>query len=340
MIEFIELTAATQDIWNEYAKEHPHSEIHHLAQWAKIYEDSYNYKPYYFLLQENSRIVGLLPFIHQKGLLKNIIVTSPAGILLDNPHNHNQEVFRFISNLKNRLNASDIVIYNNYNLSHEFFVNWENIRVIKYLPDTINDLEKDIGKKRRWGVRKAEENGFTHTIIEPSFNDLKVFYKIYSTNYRDLGTPVHSEKFFRKQLEYLHDNIRMMIVTKDNQPVCVKWLFIHKSGILSSESAALRRFFPLRINYYQIFHAIKYSVEHGFKKYNMGRSQKETGAHSFKQSWGNCEIQEYPVYRMKNQSGISEKKKKYKLFIKVWQKTPLAITNIAGPILRKNMAFD
>lgn len=340
MIEYIEITPDNQHLWNAYAEKHPHSEVFHLAQWASIYKQTYNYTPLYFFLQENNNIAGLLPFIHQKGLMKNILVTPPAGILLSHPEKHNEEVFRFAKTLKNKLKASDLVFYNQYKVSPELSESLENIRIMKQLPDTVETLNKDIGKKRRWGVRKAEENGLTHTVIRPTSKDIKEFYKIYSTNYRDLGTPVHSRKFFNKQLEHLGNHIRMLIVKKGNKPICVKWLLEYKSMILSSDSATLRQFFPTRINDYQIYHALKYAIEKGFQTYNMGRSQQESGTYTFKVSWGECQVMPYPVYRMKKQSGITEKKNKYKLFIKVWQNTPVALTNIAGPILRKNMALD
>lgn len=340
MIEFIELTPDNQHLWNEYAEKHPHSEVFHLVQWATIYKETYNYTPLYFFLREDQNIIGLLPFIHQKGLLKNILVTPPTGILLSSPAKHNEEVFLFAKALKNKLNASDVVFYNQYKMSAELSESQENIRIIKHLPETLDALNKDIGKKRRWGVRKAEENGLIHTVIKPTIKDIKVFYKIYGTNYRDLGTPVNSEKFFRKQLEHLGEHIRMLIVSKGDKPICVKWLLEYKSMILSSDSATLREFFPTRINDYQIYHALKYAIEKGFQTYNMGRSQQESGTYAFKVSWGECQVQPYPVYRMKQQSGITEKKNKFKLFIKVWKKAPVALTNIAGPILRKNMALD
>jgi serine/alanine adding enzyme len=340
MIDFIALTPENQHLWNEYAEKHPHSEVFHLAQWATIYKETYNYTPHYFFLQSGAEIIGILPLIHQKGLLKNILVSPPAGILLCHPKRHSDEVCRFVKSLQKKLNASDVVFYHHYKVSDELYESLENIRILKQLPETVDALNIDIGKKRRWGVRKAEENGLTHTVKKPTLKDLKLFYKIYSTNYRDLGTPVNSEKFFRKQMQHLGCNIKMLIVSKEGKPICVKWLLEYKRMILSSDSATLREFFHTRINDYQVYHALKYAIENGFQTYNMGRSQQDSGTHAFKISWGACQVQPYPVYRMKKQSGIAEKKSKFKLFIKVWQKTPVAITNIAGPILRKNMALD
>jgi lipid II:glycine glycyltransferase (peptidoglycan interpeptide bridge formation enzyme) len=156
----------------------------------------------------------------------------------------------------------------------------------------------------------------------------------------DLGTPVNAKMFFQIQLNALNEHIRMLIVRKDNTPICVKWLFLYKNTILSSESATLRGYFPLRINDYQIYHAMKYAIENGFSVYNMGRSQRDTGAFEFKKSWGDLIVEDYPVYRNVLKEGITGRKTKYDPVIRIWKKTPVAITNLLGPFIRKNVELD
>ncbi|MFO8067037.1 MAG: hypothetical protein R6U11_05595, partial [Bacteroidales bacterium] len=157
----------------------------------------------------------------------------------------------------------------------------------------------------------------------------------------DLGTPVHSKKFFNKQVEYLKDYVRLFLVyNKNNKPICVKFLYNFKSTITSNDSATLRKYFHTRINDYQIYHAIAYAIKNKFSTYNMGRSQKESGTYIFKKSWGETIVEEYPVYSFHQQSGIKNKKSKYNSIISIWKKTPVFITNIAGPFARKNLNLD
>ncbi|MFO8068282.1 MAG: hypothetical protein R6U11_11945, partial [Bacteroidales bacterium] len=194
MIEFEKLKNHDFKTWNDYVLSHPDSEIFHLAEWYHIYKESYNYKPCYYFLKDNSAIKGIIPLFHQKGLFKNILVSPPAGILLDDNNKYSESILDFIKSLKSKTKATDVIFYNNYNLSPEMNVSNENVRVLKQLPASVEGLDKDIGKKRRWGVKKANQTGFQHEVIVPTKKDINVFYKIYGINYRDLGTPVHSKK--------------------------------------------------------------------------------------------------------------------------------------------------
>ncbi len=340
MIEFVRLENKNKELWNNYALSNSDSEIYHLASWADIYSESYGYKPYFFLLKLNDKVVGLLPIIHQKGLFKNILASLPGGILLENPESHGEEVYRFIIALKNKLKAKDFVLYNRYELSSEMFVSTENVRILKQLPADDKELLAEIGKKRRWGVRKGEEHGLTHQVFEPTKDLIKTFYQIYAKHYRDLGTPVHSLSFFLKQAEHLGDNIRILFVWKDDAPICAKWLMHYKSSIISSESATLKEYYYTRVSDYQVFNALKYAVNNGCSTYNMGRSQLDTGAFNFKKSWGELDLEEYPIFSTKLRSGIEAKRGKLNFFINLWKKTPVPLTRIIGPALRKHLSLD
>lgn len=341
MIEFEKLKNHDFKTWNDYVLSHPDSEIFHLAEWYHIYKESYNYKPWYYFLKDNSAIKGIIPLFHQKGLFKNILVSPPAGILLDDNNKYNESILDFIKSLKSKTKATDVIFYNNYNLSPEMNISNENVRVLKQLPASVEDLDKDIGKKRRWGVKKANQTGFHHEVIVPTKKDINVFYKIYGINYRDLGTPVHSKRFFYMQAKYLKDYLRLFFVYNQNdKPICVKLLYNFKSTLTSNDSATLRKYFHTRINDYQIYHALAYAIKNKFSTYNMGRSQKESGTYIFKKSWGKTIVEEYPVYSFHQQSGIKNKKSKYNSIISIWKKTPVFITNIAGPLVRKNLNLD
>lgn len=340
MIEFVRLENQNQGLWNRYALSNSDSEIYHLASWADVYSETYGYKPYFFLLKLNDKVVGLLPIIHQKGFCKNILTSLPGGILLDNHQSHGEDVYHFIIALKNKLQAKDVVLYNRYRLSCEMFESTENIRILKNLPKDDIELLNEIGKKRRWGIRKAQEHGLTHQVFRPTKDLIKTFHQIYAKHYRDLGTPVHSLLFFLKQAEHLGDYIRILFVWKDDTPICVKWLMHYKSAIISSESATLKEYYFTRVSDYQVFHALKYAIDNSCSTYNMGRSQIDTGAFNFKKSWGELDIEEYPIFSSKLRSGIGAKKKKFNLFINLWKKMPVPLTKLVGPILRKHLSLD
>ncbi|MBW6516743.1 MAG: GNAT family N-acetyltransferase [Candidatus Cloacimonetes bacterium] len=340
MLSFKPLEKDNISEWNTYVFGHKSSEVFHLAEWAFVYKDTYNYTPYYYFLLEDDRIVGVLPFIHQTGIFKNIITTPPAGILLNNVDKYKDALYSFVKDLQQKLKSSNLVLYNNYRLSTEMSVSEENVRIYKPMPSNVEDLRQSIGKKHRRNVRIATDLGLYHTVSQPADDRIDIFYQVYLRNYRDLGTPVNSINYFKKQAEYLGDYIRILIVEKDELPIGAMWLLKYKDQIISTEAATLRNFFSTRVNDYRFYQAFKYSLENGVKEYNMGRSQKDTGAYNFKKSWGNCLITDYPLYSTKKKLDIQEKRKIYSIMIKVWKNSPVSFTKLIGPIVRKNMYLE
>jgi len=337
---FEPLNDSNKKEWNSFVFKHYDSEIFHLAEWASIYAEAYNYLPYYYLVKDNNSTIGILPLIHQKGLFKNILATPPCGLLINDIENYKQNIYKFCLEIKTRVKASDLALYNYYSISPDMITSTENARLIKLLPENLEDLDKDIGKKHRRNIKIASKYGLNHNIYNPDIEIVNAFYKLYASNYRDLGTPVNSKKFFLKQVEYLYDYIKILVVKKNRMPIGAMWLFVFKDQILSNEAATRRRYFHTRVNDYRFYHAFKFAIENSFYIYNMGRSQKNTGAYFFKKSWGCCDEQDYPVHRLSNQTGIQEKRKKYNHIIKIWQKSPVFFTNTIGPFIRKNFVLD
>jgi serine/alanine adding enzyme len=81
-------------------------------------------------------------------------------------------------------------------------------------------------------------------------------------------------------------------------------------------------------------------VEKGYRYFDFGRSTMDEGTFKFKKQWGALpeQLSWYYIYKDKKPSvsvgGVSGKKE---LFIKVWQKLPLDMTRVLGPILRKRI---
>jgi hypothetical protein len=84
---------------------------------------------------------------------------------------------------------------------------------------------------------------------------------------------------------------------------------------------------------------LEYAVQNGYASFDFGRSTKEEGTYRFKEQWGARPEPLYWYYYSRNgQAGVSSTSgAKRKLFIKVWQKVPLIVTQTAGPIIRKRI---
>ena len=64
--------------WDDMIAPLPGSSFFHTAAWAKVLSESYNYKPTYFTLFENNRLIGLLPVMDVNSILTGQTRCIPA----------------------------------------------------------------------------------------------------------------------------------------------------------------------------------------------------------------------------------------------------------------------
>jgi hypothetical protein len=76
----------------------------------------------------------------------------------------------------------------------------------------------------------------------------------------------------------------------------------------------------------------------GFSWYDFGRSKNNSGAYNYKKNWGMQAKPLYYYYYLVNATelpNLSPNNPKYKMFIKLWQKLPLKLSQLLGPLLSK-----
>jgi len=80
--------------------------------------------------------------------------------------------------------------------------------------------------------------------------------------------------------------------------------------------------------------------ERGLKVFDFGRSKKGTGSFDFKKNWG-FEPQdlhyEYRLVKAPSVPEVNPLNPKYQLAIKAWQRMPLALANLIGPHIARNL---
>jgi serine/alanine adding enzyme len=339
-MDFIQLKHDTFSKWNEYVIQHPKSEIYHLAEWSEVFREVYNYNPYFMIMQEEGKMRGILPLFHQKGLMKNILISGFSGLLTVEQNEIDFSLISYLKNLRQQVKAKDLILVNSQINGNDFYYSDENVRIMLKLPSNVELLWKSIGVKQRNIVRKAESHQLKHRIITPDDKDVDVFYRLYAENYRDLGTPVNSRKYFKTQLNFFKDHIKLLLVEFRGKMIGGMWLHHFRDQMSDPEAASLRKYFYTGVNDYMYFKAFEYAVEAGCTSFNMGRSQRGSGTYKYKKKWGEVMIENFPVTRMREFKTIGEQKKKYKIFISLWKSSPLFLTEAIGPQIRKHFHLE
>ncbi len=153
---------------------------------------------------------------------------------------------------------------------------------------------------------------------------------------RDLGSPVHSKRFFADILATFPDRTRLLCVSLGSTPVAASLVIWHGERIEVPWASALRAHNPLCPNVLLYWEMLKFSIERRFERFDFGRSTPHEGTFNFKQQWGAEPQQLYWEYWLSEGRSLpdrSPKNPKFAAVISAWRRLPLAVTRAVGPMI-------
>jgi len=169
-----------------------------------------------------------------------------------------------------------------------------------------NILDISVGEDKLWGeiisgkTRNQIRKGLSNNPVirfgrEELLND---FYNIIAFTQTDLGTPVHSIKFFRNILA-IHTDARLAVIYLDGVAVSAALILFADHTIYHPFAGTLNKFKHTCVNNVLYWEIIKLGIQNNCKIFDMGRSQKGSGNARYKKSWGGNEIQLFYAYCLK-----------------------------------------
>jgi serine/alanine adding enzyme len=349
--------SSDKEAWDSYVNNHAISTHCHLSGWKNVFENAYGHKAYYVLAEDRSKIVGVLPLFHLKSFLfGNHLVSMPflnyGGILSDNEETEIALLSEAIK-LGKKLKVSStelrhikpISSFNPMNPNNpmnmlNYTTRTHKVRMCLNLPDTKEDLLKSFKAKLRSQISRPQKEGMT-AIIGGS-EQLTPFYKVFSINMRDLGSPVHSKKLFKEICREFSQNVRIGIVKYQNDPVAAALIICFRNTVEIPWASSLKKFNKLSPNMLLYWSLIEYACERGFKYFDFGRSTPGEGTYKFKEQWGAKPLPMYWDNIVLNGHQINRnnsEKSKFDTAIKYWKKLPIPISNMVGPLVRKNIGL-
>lgn len=165
--------------------------------------------------------------------------------------------------------------------------------VILDLSKSTEELWKDMSKRGRWGIRKAERAGVV--VEEGGLEDLSAYYKTHVLTCKRLGIPSTPLRRFRslwRNLSY-RNNMNIFLAKYESKPVagCIILRWCNKMWYFHSVS--LEEYWHLNANHALQWHVIKWGKENGVGVYDfLGIPCKADKAHP-----------KYGLYLFKTQFG-------------------------------------
>lgn len=328
--------------WDHYVNQHPNACAYHQYAFKRVIEKAFGHGTHYLAARSSQgTIVGVLPCVHLNSrIFGNYMVSVPffnyGGALADN-EDIEKALMQALAPIAETTGASHIEYRDTKPRTGMQQKTGKNSLVLA-LPEKAEILWQDIGTKVRAQIKKAES--FDLEFRSGKAELLDDFYRVFSINMRDLGTPVYSKSFFATLLAQLDLNTTLCIVYRNRQPISCGFLLGYRNTLEIPWASTLRRANAWNANMFMYWHILKLAIERGFAFFDFGRSTRDAGTFKFKQQWGAQPQQLYWHYWLKDQAELPElnpDNPKFALAIAIWQRMPVWLTQIIGPHLVKNL---
>jgi FemAB-related protein (PEP-CTERM system-associated) len=208
-----------------------------------------------------------------------------------------------------------------------------------FLPGSSNEFFQSLKSKLRSQVRKPLKEGLYARIGGAELLD--DFFSVLSVNMRDLGSPVHSKKFFRHVLATFEDRSNIVLVSKGNRPLACSLILGYRNVLTNPWASALKEYNFLSPNMLLYWTMLEYACDQGYEFFDFGRSTPDEGTYKFKQQWGAAPrpLYWYYVGRQEGQAGEQSQRIRLRLAVRYWKKLPVSLTRVFGPMLRKHIGL-
>jgi FemAB-related protein (PEP-CTERM system-associated) len=324
--------------WDDFVFSHPHGTPFHLTAWKRSIEETFRYRSYYVMAQDQSgRIRGVLPlFLVRNLFLHKLLISSPfavyGGILADSAEVRT-ELRNYAVELGTELSVHNIELRNAYS---EQCTGAPNVhRYVTFTQEVGPDedrLLESIPRKTRYMVRKSLKEDYACVRQD---HDFRAFEDLYSRSLRKLGTPSFPKKHFARILANFKGMVDIREYTLRGQVVSAVLTFYFRDQVLPYYGASDPAFNAQAPNNYMYFDLMRWAGKNGYQTYDFGRSKKlGSGSYDFKAHWGMVERElPYEILLMKGSTlpNCSPTNSRLQGLIKVWQHLPLNVTRAIGP---------
>jgi lipid II:glycine glycyltransferase (peptidoglycan interpeptide bridge formation enzyme) len=331
--------------WDKLILSFPSYSFFHSSDWAKVLQETYNFKPHYLKITESGRIKAVLPLMEVDSLFTGRrAVSLPFSDFCEPLISHDVNLKRL------RHDVMDYSEQKGFN-SVEFRdseVHLDNSIIIPAGYQHILDLSyseeqlfKQLSDTTRRNIKKAIKNKVSFE-INNSPSALEDFYMMNCYTRRRHGLPPQPIKFFRKLYDFvLTKNRGFICISKyDGKSIASAVFLLIGQKALFKYGASLFQYQNFRPNNLLMWESIKYLKDQGFRELNFGRTELENiGLRRFKLGWGTEEkILNYYRFELGKNGKISASTKSLSQRRLPLHRFPIFLLKIIGSIVYKHFA--
>jgi FemAB-related protein (PEP-CTERM system-associated) len=330
--------------WDAFVRACPDATFFHLSGWQKVIEASFGIKTWFYYVQQDGQIQGVLPlaeiksrlFGHSLGAMPFCVyggvaaIDDGARVLLDEA----------ADKLARELGVGHLE-YRGMTRAHPDDANWHTKELyVTFRKEISADDEANLNaipRKQRAMVRKGIKLGLKG-VVE---NNVDRMFDAYANSVLRLGTPVFPKKYFALLQQTFGDECEVRsIYTGDDRLVASVLSFYWRDEVVPYYGGGMDLAREVAGNDFMYWNLMQAAAARGCRIFDYGRSKLGTGAYDFKKNWGFTAEPlpyEYKLYASSKLPDNNPLNPKYQLFIKMWKKLPLPLANFMGPYIVRNL---
>lgn len=325
--------------WDSFVASVPRSTFCHLFGWKQIMTDVLGHECVHLAaIDGGGKWRGILPLVRVRSVLGHFLISLPFlndGGPIGEPEAQRNLVEHAVAEAM-RSGATLLELRAREELLGPAVPSYRRLTVLLSLPSSVEDLwKRTIRAKLRSQIRRPMKEGMT---FREGVSELDSFYRVFSRNMRDLGTPVLPRAFFERASSQFGSAIMFGAVYATNGlPVAAACCLLWREEIEVTWASSLREFNHQSPNMLLYFRLMEEAVERGVSVFNFGRCSPGGTTHRFKQQWGGRDVPlPWPSWFRDANAGVpSADRPLYRLAVEAWRHLPLAVANRVGPRLAR-----
>lgn len=335
--------AADEPGWTAFVERSGNAHAYHQWGWASVIQQGLGQQPCPLISHDaNGTVNGVLPLVRLKSRLFGDFIVSLPFLNYGGPCADTADIQRAlveaavevartkgVQHLELRLMVPD-----GFGLK----VKSSKMDMRLELPGDADALWKALGAKLRNQVNRPMKEGMT--VRFGGTDELEAFYKVFSINMRDMGTPVYGRRFFEEILRTFPQSARICNVYHQGEPVASGFLVGFRGTLEIPWASSLRSANRLAPNMLLYWSVLKHACETGYRVFDFGRSSPDAGTYRFKEQWGAKPVPLYWHYWLARGGELPEinpANPKYQMAINLWKRLPLGVTRLLGPSIVRNI---
>jgi serine/alanine adding enzyme len=327
--------------WNRFVEQHPLATVDHLWQWRDLFLSVFGLDTEYLIARQGTLVIGVLPLVLFKSrLFGRQVVSLPmlnyGGMLLDNQAAV-EPLLRAATDIVRNFGGAHLELRHQRRMT-SLPARQHKVSMRRALPVDVDVLWNGIDRKVRNQVRKAQKANLS--VATGRGELVGQFYRVFSENMRDLGTPVYARRWFERILEVFPEHARLHVVSHDGTAIAASCVLRFRDTDLVPWASSLRSYRHLCPNMLLYWSMLEAAVARGARVFDFGRSSPDAGTYQFKMQWGaepEPQVWEYVLLRNSVLPDQGPSNGRFHAAVSAWKRLPLWAANRLGPVIVRNI---